>query len=160
MRDPGHVHARLAIEPRHRVGHAQVQPLTPQLRNRRRQHLAGQLVREAPRDVASSRGAGHDAGPLRFVERRHQRVAVDVGDLFEQVRFEMTSDHRRGFAQHALPCRRHALQPALQHDAHRVRELDIIQVEIARPAVRASNSRPSSFRCRNSSTTKNGLPPV
>ena len=64
MRDPGGVHARLLVEPRHRVGHAQVEPLPPQLRNRAGQRLAGQLMRKAPRDVATSRGACQDSGLL------------------------------------------------------------------------------------------------
>ena len=63
MRDPGGVDAGLAVEPRHRVGDAQVEPLPPQLRNRAGQRLAGQLVRKAPRDVATSRGAFAGFGP-------------------------------------------------------------------------------------------------
>ena len=57
-----------------------------------------------------------------------------VGDLFEQVRLEMPADHRRG-SQHVLRFGRHALHPALQHDAHRVGELDIVEIEVARPLV-------------------------
>ena len=106
--------------------------LTPQLRNRAAQHLTRQLMRKAPRDVATSRGAGQDSGALRLIKSRDQRVAVDVGDFFEEVRLEMTTDRRRG-SQNALCLCRHALHPALEHDAHGVGQLDILEVELAHP---------------------------
>ena len=106
--------------------------LTPPLRNRAAQHLTRQLMRKAPRDIATSRGAGQDSGALRLIKSRDQRVAVDVGNVFEQVRLEMTTD-RRGGSQKALCLCRHALQPALEHDAHAVGQLDILEVEFAHP---------------------------
>ena len=100
-------------------------------------------MRKAPRDVATSRRAFQDSSLLRFIQRRDQGIAVDLGDLFEQIRLEMTADHRGG-SQHVLCFRRHALYPALQHDAHRVGDLDRIELEIARPPV-ARVEQPSLF---------------
>ena len=70
----------------------------------------------------------------RLVERRDQCVAVDFGNLLEQVRFEVPADHCRG-PQHVQRLRRDALQPALQHDPHGVGDLHVVEVEVARPVI-------------------------
>jgi hypothetical protein len=75
-----------------------VQTLAMLLRNCRRQHLAGQLLREAPGDIATARRARQDPSPFRFMKCRRQPFAIDLRDLFEQVRFEVMSE-QRGSAQ-------------------------------------------------------------
>ena len=56
------------LAPRDRVGRPQVESLPPRLRNRRRQHLAGQLMRKPPGDIAPSRGAGQNPCLLRLAQ--------------------------------------------------------------------------------------------
>ena len=97
MRDSRRIDARLPIEPLHRVRHTQVEPLAAQLRDRVGQQLTGQRMFEPPRDLATPGRSFDDAGPLGFVQRSDQGVTLDARHVFEQIRLEVTPDHRGGF---------------------------------------------------------------
>jgi hypothetical protein len=77
-------------------------------------------------------GSFDDAGPLGFVQRSDQGVTLDARHVFEQIRLEVPPDHRGGF-QYVLRLRGHPLQPAFEYDAHGVGELDLVEIELARP---------------------------
>ena len=95
-------------------------------------NAARELVGEPPGHVTPSRGPREHTGSFRLVERRQHEIAVNLGHRFQQVRIDLPPDHGRG-AQHPQGIGRHALQLTFEHDSDRIRERDVVEVEVPRP---------------------------
>src|SRR5262245_2431901 len=134
MSDRGGVHARLPVETRHRIRDVQMNPLPTQVWDLAGECLTGQMMNEAPREITASRRTSDNLSALGLIECRNQPLSVDLCHFFEQVGFELPTDHRRD-PEHVLCVRGHTLQPALQDHAHRSREVAFREIEIACPLI-------------------------
>ena len=118
---------------------------------------AGARTATGARFVRTGPSPGEPARPLRA--RRSAASPVNVGHRFEQVQIEMPADDR-GRREDLVRFAGNPPQPPADDRPDAGRHVDSVDLESRRQRPVRVEQASLLVRCRNSSSTKNGFPPV